>query len=72
MLGAKRYGTSGIRLVRVDRSVARHELVDLTIDVRLEGDFDDAYVSGDNAAVLPTDTMRGTVYALAGDGRAWG
>jgi urate oxidase len=52
----------------VDRSGSRHELVDLTIDVRLEGEFDDAYVSGDNRAVLPTDTMRGTVYALAGDG----
>ena len=68
MLGGNRYGKSGIRLVRVDRSAPRHELVDLTIDVRLEGRFDDAYVSGDNAAVLPTDTMRGTVYALAGDG----
>ena len=68
MLGANRYGKSGIRLVRVDRSAPRHELVDLTIDVRLEGEFDDAYVSGDNRAVLPTDTMRGTVYALAGDG----
>jgi urate oxidase len=68
VLGANRYGKSGIRLVRVDRSAPRHELVDLTIDVRLEGEFDDAYVSGDNRAVLPTDTMRGTVYALAGDG----
>jgi len=68
VLGGNRYGKSGIRLVRVDRSAPRHELVDLTIDVRLEGRFDDAYVSGDNAAVLPTDTMRGTVYALAGDG----
>jgi urate oxidase len=68
VLGGNRYGKSGIRLVRVDRSAPRHELVDLTIDVRLEGQFDDAYVSGDNAAVLPTDTMRGTVYALAGDG----
>ena len=68
MLGGNRYGKSGIRLVRVDRSAPRHELVDLTVDVRLEGDFDNAYVSGDNARVLPTDTMRGTVYALAADG----
>jgi urate oxidase len=68
VLGDNRYGKSGIRLVRVDRSAPRHGLVDLTVDVRLEGEFDDAYVSGDNRAVLPTDTMRGTVYALAGDG----
>jgi urate oxidase len=68
VLGANSYGKSGIRLVRVDRSAPRHELVDLTIAVKLEGEFDAAYVSGDNATVLPTDTMRGTVYALAADG----
>jgi urate oxidase len=65
-LGRNRYGKSGIRLVRVDRAADRHELVDLTVDVSLEGDFDASYLSGDNAAVLPTDTMRGTVYAFAG------
>jgi urate oxidase len=68
MLGANRYGKSGIRLVRVDRAAAWHDLVDLTIDVTVEGDFAAAYVQGDNSTVLPTDTMRGTVYALAGEG----
>jgi urate oxidase len=68
VLEGNRYGKSGIRLVRVDRAAGWHELVDLTIDVTMEGDFAAAYVSGDNSAVLPTDTMRGTVYALAGQG----
>jgi urate oxidase len=68
VLGANRYGKSGIRLVRVDRAAAWHDLVDLTIDVTVEGDFAAAYVDGDNSNVLPTDTMRGTVYALAGEG----
>jgi urate oxidase len=67
MLGANSYGKQGIRLVRVVRGAHRHELHDLTVDVRLEGDFEPAYVAGDNAAVLPTDTMRSTVYALAKD-----
>jgi urate oxidase len=67
-LGGNRYGKSGIRLVRVDRGPNRHELADLTIDVALEGDFAASYLTGDNAAVLPTDTMRGTVYAFAGEG----
>ena len=67
-LGSGRYGKSGIRLVRVRRGADRHELVDLTIDVSLEGDFAASYLAGDNAAVLPTDTMRGTVYAFAGEG----
>jgi urate oxidase len=67
-LGGNRYGKSGIRLVRVERGAGRHELVDLTADISLEGDFGAAYLDGDNAAVLPTDTMRGTVYAFAGEG----
>jgi urate oxidase len=67
-MGGNRYGKAGIRLVRIERSAAWHDLVDLTIDVNVEGDFADAYVAGDNSAVLPTDTMRGTVYALAGQG----
>jgi urate oxidase len=68
VLGGNRYGKSGIRLVTVDRGAASHQLTDLTVDVTVEGRFADAYVAGDNAGVLPTDTMRGTVYALAGQG----
>jgi urate oxidase len=66
-LGGNRYGKSGIRLVKVARRGDRDELTDLTVDVRLEGDFEAAHVAGDNTAVLPTDTMRGTVYAFAAD-----
>ena len=67
MLSDNSYGKSGIRLVKVTRKPNRHELVDLTIAVRLEGEFAAAHVSGDNARVLPTDTMKNTVYALAAD-----
>jgi len=36
-----RYGKSRVRLVKVRRPSAEpHEIVDLTIDVQLEGDFD--------------------------------
>ena len=74
MLAWNRYGKSRVRLVKVKRpprgadagSVgSAHDLVDLTIDVQLEGAFDDVYVEGDNAACLATDTMKNTVYALA-------
>src|SRR5579871_5166196 len=65
MLTANRYGKSRIRLVKVDRTREAHELIDLTIDVQLEGAFDRVYTHGDNAACLPTDTMKNTVYALA-------
>lgn len=42
-----------------------HDFRDVTLSVRLEGDFANAHVAGDNAAVLPTDTTKNTVYALA-------
>jgi len=67
-MGPNRYGKDGIRLVLVRRGRSRddpEELRDLTVDVRLEGDFDAVHTEGDNAPVLATDTMRSTVYALA-------
>jgi len=59
------YGKSRVRLVQVTRHGARHELVDLTLAIRFEGDYNASYTDGDNSAVLPTDTMKNTVYALA-------
>jgi len=67
-LTAGAYGKTGVRLVQVSRGEDADEVADLTVDVTLSGDFEAAYLDGDNAAVLPTDTLRGTVYALAGDG----
>jgi len=66
-LGRNRYGKAGIRLVRVARDGARHDLRDVTIAVALAGEFTDAHVTGDNARILPTDTMKNTVYVLAKD-----
>ena len=65
MLAWNRYGKSRVRLVKVDRSRDAHRLVDLTVDVQLEGAFERVYTHGDNSACLPTDTMKNTVYALA-------
>jgi urate oxidase len=67
-----RYGKSRVRLVKLRRpstssgqGAAPHDIVDLTIDIQLEGAFEAVYVDGDNRACLPTDTMKNTVYALA-------
>jgi urate oxidase len=62
------YGKSRVRLVKVERHGERHDLTDLTIAIGFEGDFNASYVDGDNTDVLPTDTMRNTVYALAAQG----
>lgn len=59
------YGKSEVRLVKVSRRHDRHDLRDVTVDIGLEGDFDAAYVDGDNTGLLATDTMRNAVYALA-------
>lgn len=59
------YGKSRIRLVRVTRHGDRHELRDFTVAVAFEGRYDTSYTDGDNRDVLPTDTMKNTVYALA-------
>jgi urate oxidase len=65
MLRDTAYGKSRVRLVQLTRRTGRHELCDLTIAIRFQGDYDESYTAGDNSAVLPTDTMKNTVYALA-------
>jgi urate oxidase len=62
------YGKAAVRLVKVDRRAVAHELHDLTVEVQLQGEFGPAHTAGDNAQVLPTDTMKNTVYALARQG----
>jgi urate oxidase len=65
MLAQSAYGKSRVRLVQVARHPDRHDLRDLTVAIRFEGDYGESYTDGDNAGVLPTDTMKNTVYALA-------
>jgi urate oxidase len=64
-LGPNNYGKSRVRLFRVTRDGERHGVADLTVDVAFEGRYEAVHLQGDNAAVLPTDTQRNTVYALA-------
>jgi urate oxidase len=59
------YGKSAVRLTKVIRHKDRHELKELSIDIQLQGEFDKSYLEGDNSQVVPTDTMKNTVYALA-------
>ena len=59
------YGKSRVRLLRVTRGKKKHEIKELTLAIRLEGDFETAHTKGDNSKILPTDTMKNTVYALA-------
>lgn len=65
VLAKNRYGKSRVRLVKVERHGSRHDLTDLNVNILLSGEFATAYTEGDNSRVLPTDTMKNTVYALA-------
>ena len=65
MLAETAYGKSSVRLVQVSRHGDRHNLKDFTVAIRFEGEYDQSFTDGDNRDVLPTDTMKNTVYALA-------
>ncbi len=69
-LAANRYGKSRVRLMRLTRHEAHHDLDEWTVQILLSGDFETAHTVGDNGKILPTDTMKNTVYSLARDSKA--
>ena len=59
------YGKTQVRLTKVTRHNNQHSLIELTADIELEGGFQSAYQDGDNRLIVPTDTMKNTLYVLA-------
>ena len=64
-LAENRYGKSRVRLAQVKRHPERHEFREWTVEILLQGDFETCFTEGDNSKILPTDTMKNTVYSLA-------
>ena len=65
-LGISRYGKSRVRVAKVSRGEdAVHTVRELSVDVLVAGEFSDSFLEGDNTLVLPTDTMKNTLYVLA-------
>jgi urate oxidase len=64
-LGGNQYGKAETRVVHIRRDRDRHEIRDLNVSVALSGDLEAVHLTGDNAAVLPTDSQKNTVYAFA-------
>ena len=60
-----RYGKQRVHLTWLDRDRDPHVLRQLVVDIGLEGDFASSYLTGDNRAVIATDSMKNTVYVLA-------
>ena len=65
VLGENRYGKSRVRVMKVTRDTTHHLVAEWNVEVWLQGDFQSCFEDGDNSKVLPTDTMKNTVYSLA-------
>jgi urate oxidase len=64
-LGKNTYGKNAVNLSKIIRHPEYHEFRQISVNVVLEGDFVTAHTVGDNTKILPTDTQKNTVYALA-------
>jgi len=69
-LGENRYGKSRVRLSRITRHDDIHEFNEWTVRVLLHGEFEASFTQADNSCLLPTDTMKNTVYSIARGSKA--
>jgi len=69
-LGDNRYGKSRVRLSRITRRADHHDFNEWSVEVLLCGDFETSFTEADNSKILPTDTMKNTVYSIARDSQA--
>ncbi len=65
VLVADTYGKSRVRLMKLARRADRHDIKEITFQILFQGDFKSCYERGDNSKILPTDTIKNTVYVLA-------
>jgi urate oxidase len=69
-LAENTYGKSSVRLMKVKRDPPRHEVKEWKVELLLTGDFETCFTVGDNSEILPTDTMKNTVYSRARESAA--
>jgi len=69
-LGENRYGKSRVRVMKVVHHATHHAMKEWSVRVLLHGDFATCFTEGDNSNILPTDTMKNTVYYLARESQA--
>ncbi len=65
LLADNRYGKHKVRVVKVTRADGVHTVRELSVNVLIESDYDNAFRTGSNSDILPTDTMKNTVYSIA-------
>lgn len=66
VLAHHHHGKGRVRVLKVRRTDERHYVQQLDVEVLIEGESVEAsYYQGDNRNVLPTDTIKNTVYVMA-------
>jgi urate oxidase len=69
-LAENTYGKSSVRVMKVKRDGPLHTVKEWKVEVLLSGDFESCFTEGDNSGILPTDTMKNTVYSRARESTA--
>jgi urate oxidase len=69
-LAENNYGKSSVRVMKVQRDGPLHTVKEWKVEVLLSGDFESCFTVGDNSQILPTDTMKNTVYSRARESTA--
>jgi len=59
------YGKGRVRIMRVKRDTARHEVRELSVKTLLTGGFDRVFTHADNSAALCTDTVKNITWIVA-------
>ena len=59
------YGKNSVKLLFIRRQGSHHYIIELKADVELTLSSRKDYLTGDNGDIIPTDTIKNTVHALA-------
>lgn len=59
------YGKNTVKVLVIRRQGSRHSIIELKADVQLTLRSRKDYLQGDNSDIIPTDTIKNTVHALA-------
>ncbi|XP_040040404.1 uricase [Gasterosteus aculeatus] len=59
------YGKNTVKVLVIRRKAGQHYIIELKADVELTLNSRKDYITGDNSDIIPTDTIKNTVHALA-------
>src|SRR6266404_8565550 len=60
-----RYGKGRVRVMRIHRDGEWHEVSQLNVKAKMEGDFARTYTHADNSDTISTDTIKNVVNVVA-------